>query len=398
MSPRRFWACHGHDCKGKPCGYQVPVGKTYCEACGHQPPVQVSCPQKAKPPGKVGGKGGANDKPPGKGGGKGGANGKPPNKGGGIDTTMEKQLKAAEAELQKSNKEKIALGAEVKRLKGGAAAAPPPAAQAAMELDHDGTEAGASALEAAISAARDELKQTQAFTDFQKSLVPDYAAALAAAQAKVEAALVARRAASPLKKQLEGAEGHQQRSSKKVADAKALLETRRKEVADMQAALQMQEKAVADFEAVLAKADLQVADLAARFASERNVLAVAGAPSSSAQQPPTAVEPADGFVSVAFATEKWAEREAEYARFIAHMQTLVAGSADDTAPSETAPSEVGDLDFGEQLEDDVAWNRVDKGKRRAVLSRQRICLAKQVKSSLGGFAKVSSASSPFCKK
>jgi hypothetical protein len=164
MSPRRrFWECHGKDCKGKPCGYQVPVGKSYCEACGHQPPAHVSCPEKAKHPVKGGGKGAANAKAPGKDGGKGKANGKPPN-----STALGKQLKAAEAKAQESNKETSALRAEVKRLKEGRAAAPPPAAQAAMELDHEGTETGASALEAAISAARDEPKQTQAFTDFQK--------------------------------------------------------------------------------------------------------------------------------------------------------------------------------------------------------------------------------------
>ena len=273
MSPRRFWACHGQDCKGKPCGYQVPVGKTYCDACGHQPPAHVSCPEKAKPPGKGGGKGAADGKPPGKGGGKGRANGKPPNTGRGSGNTLEKQLKAAAAELQKSNKEKLALGAEVKRLKEGAAARPPPAAEPSMELDHDGTDAGTSALEAAISAARAGLKQTQALTDFQKSLLPDYAATLAAAQAKLEAALVARRAASPLKKQLEGAEGHQQRSSKKVADATALLETRRKEAADAQFVVQLQEKALDDLRTVLVKADAQVADLAARFALEYNATA-----------------------------------------------------------------------------------------------------------------------------
>ena len=329
MSPRRrFWECHGKDCKGKPCGYQVPVGKTYCEACGHQPPVLVSCPEKAKAPGKGGGKGTANAKPPGKGAGKGRANGKPPSV-----STLEKQLKAAEAKAQESNKETSALRAEVRKLKEGRAAAPPPAAQAAMELDHDGTETAASALEAAISAAREELKQTQAFTDFQKSLVPDYAATLAAARAKVEAALVARRAASPLKKQLEGAEGHQERSSKKVADAKALLETRRKEVADAQAAVQLQEKVLADFEAVLSKADAQVADLAARFASERNAPAPPEAVIAHAAAPPGFVVP--GCISIQHAeavlAEQLALRDAALAQAIEVAEEASDEPDDDVA-------------------------------------------------------------------
>jgi hypothetical protein len=320
MSPRRFWACHGKDCKGKPCGYQVPVGRTYCDACGHQPPLHVSCPEKAQPAGEGGGKGDANGKLPGKGGGKGCANSKPPNKSAGGGTTLEKQLKAAEAKAQESYKEAITLRAEVKRLKIGADAAPYSAAKAAMELDHNGTEAGASSLEAAISAARDELKQTQALTGFQKSLVPDYAAILEAAHAKVEAALVARRAASPLKKQLEGAEGHQQRSSKKVADAKALLETRRKEVADAQAAVQLQEGVLAELDKVLSKADAQVADLAARFALERNAPAPVETAVAHTADPSGAVVP-PGCISIKHAeavlAEQLALRDAALAQAIA---------------------------------------------------------------------------------
>jgi hypothetical protein len=388
--PPRFWACHGKDGKGKPCGYQVPVGKIHCDACGHMPPTHISCPGKGD--GAKGGRKPANSEVPKatKGVGKGGA----------PEVKLKAALEAkatAEAKAKESNRAQAALRVEVQKLKEAAAAAPPPAPGAAMELDHNGTEAGASALEAAISAARDELKQTQACTDFQKSLVPDFAAALAAAHAKVEAALVARRAASPLKKQLEGAEGHQQRSAKKVADAKALLEARRKEVADAQAAMQLQKEALADLEAVLAKADAEVADLAARFASERNAAPAAPATSGTAQLDANP----DGFVSRSFAEEKWAEREAHFARQLEQLQSLVADGQAGGAMLEAAPSEASDLGTLEQLEaladDDVAWGRVDKTKRKAVLSRQRDRLAKQVKTSIGGFTKISGTHSPFSK-
>jgi hypothetical protein len=396
--PPRFWACHGKDCKGKPCGYQVPVGKIHCDACGHMPPIHISCPGKGD--GAKGGRKPGNSEAPkaAKGIGKGG--------------TPELKLKAAldakaaaEAKTKESNKAQAALRDEVQKLKEAAAAAPSSAPEAAMELDHDGTEAGASALEAAISAARDELKQTQAFTDFQKSLVPDYAATLAAAHAKVEAALVARRAASPLKKQLEGEERHQQRSAKKVADAKGLLETRRKQAADAQAAVQLQEKALADLEAVLAKADAQVASLAARFAAERNAAPATPEKSGAALRAvDAAAQPdasPDGFVSRSFAEEKWAEREAHFARQLEQLQSLVADGQAGGALPEAAPSEASDLGTLEQLEsladDDVAWGKVDKTKRKAVLSRQRDRLAKQVKTSIGGFTKISGAHSPFSK-
>ena len=125
MSPRRFWACHGKDCKGKPCGYQVPVGKMYCDACGHQPSWHVSCPEKATPPSGGRGKGTANGKPSGKSGGKGSASSKPPNKSGGGSTTLGKHLEAVEAKRQESIREANALRAEVKRLKEGVAVAPP---------------------------------------------------------------------------------------------------------------------------------------------------------------------------------------------------------------------------------------------------------------------------------
>jgi len=81
--------------------------------------MNVKDPKKlaeAKPPSKGGGKGTANGKFPGKGRGKGSANGKPSNNGRGLGTTLEKQLKAAEAKAKaaESNRETIALRAEVR--------------------------------------------------------------------------------------------------------------------------------------------------------------------------------------------------------------------------------------------------------------------------------------------
>ena len=100
-----------------------------------------------------------------------------------------------------------------------------------------------------------------------------------------------------------------------------------------------------------------------------------------------------GFVSVVFAEEKWAEREAAVAAQIAHLQALVEAGLD--AASEASPSEAGDNASAEQLEDDESWGKVEKSKRKAVLCRQPDALAKKLRTSL---AKVSSAASPFIKK
>ena len=49
----------------------------------------------------------------------------------------------------------------------------------------------------------------------------------------------------------------------------------------------------------------------------------------------------------------------------------------------------------DQLEDDDAWKKVEKAKRRTVLRQERDALAKKVRHSLG---KVSTAASPFKRK
>jgi hypothetical protein len=309
---------------------------------------------------------------------------------------------AAEAKAKESNRVQASLRAELKKLKDAASTAPTLAADAGMDLDIQGSEASILGMEAAISGARDELKQTQSLSDFQKSLLPDFEAALAAAHAKVEAALVARRAASPLKKQLEGAEGHQQRSAKKVADGKSALELRRKELAEAQAAVLLQEQGLAALEAVLAKADTQVAELAARCASERNAGAavqVAGEGATQAADGAAANGHSEGFVSLAMVEARWKERELEFQRIIEETRALaVSERTHSLAPSQAAASDVADiasLDQVESFEEDEKWIQVARDKRKAVLSRQRDVLATKVSRSP---AKVSLIESPFSKK
>ena len=95
---------------------------------------------------------------------------------------------------------------------------------------------------------------------------------------------------------------------------------------------------------------------------------------------------------------QWQIREAQFTAQLAELRALVSGPPNDAqserAPSEVEPSEAGD-GLDDDLDDDAAWGKVEKGKRRGVLRRQRDRLAKDVRTSLG---KVSSAVSPFTKK
>ncbi len=89
-------------------------------------------------------------------------------------------------------------------------------------------------------------------------------------------------------------------------------------------------------------------------------------------------EPPPGFISIAFAEEKWAERESVLAQQLAQLQTLVAAQADAPSVPEQAHSEAGETIASDLLDDDDAWCKVDRGRRKAVLRRERDALANKV--------------------
>ena len=129
--------------------------------------------------------------------------------------------------------------------------------------------------------------------------------------------------------------------------------------------------------------------MASLFASERTAPATA-APASveeASQLPP-------GFVSVAFAEEKWAEREATFAQQLAQLKALVSPGFDSSSPAEPTASEADVAEAVEQPDEDEAWNTIERGKRKALLRQQRDILAKKVRANLG---KVSAHASPFKK-
>ena len=100
-------------------------------------------------------------------------------------------------------------------------------------------------------------------------------------------------------------------------------------------------------------------------------------------------------MSVTFAEEKWAEREAAFAQQLEQLRALVAGQGDGGPTAEAASTAAGDAGTIEDFEDDDQWNQVTRDKRRAVLHKQKEELASKVRAKLKA---VAIARSPFVKK
>ena len=88
-----------------------------------------------------------------------------------------------------------------------------------------------------------------------------------------------------------------------------------------------------------------------------------------------------GYVSIAFAEKKWAEREAVFSQQLAQLQAQLDNV-----------SEAGD-DL-EVLEDDEVWGKVEKGKRKSIFKQAGARRTEKLRAGLG---KVSSTASPFKK-
>ena len=365
-----FWLCHG--CRGQPCGYMVPRGKAWCDACGNQPPPHVSAPRASAKDG--------NDK---KGSGAGGA---ATGKGDGK-AADNKKVQDLQAQLAAARKE-LAAAKAVPTVAGAGGVLAPAAAAGA-----DATDGGD--LDLAVQKARDKLKKLKELpTDLRELVAGGYDQCVTRLQDDLDAAYAARRATNPLKRQLESAEAHKVRMEKKLADAKAALLVQEEQLAALQQRIRDQQAAISDCEAAVVKAAAEVAAIATQLASESAPTAPLGSaalPGGGAPLPPA------GYVSVAFAEEKWAEREQAYAAHLAQLQALVAAQSEDGTHSEAAPSEAGDIISVEVLEaDDEAWRTMAKGKRRTVLRQERDALAKKVRQTLG---KVTAATAcPFKKK
>ncbi len=379
------WECHKCHCWAPRGGYD------YCNQCGHLPPAGVTSVRSGTAKGAGKGDGKDTEKGRGQRRASGGAKSKGKGKGD-SDAKVQRAMDAktaAEAMARETGKAHKALQAEVKRLKEEAKNKDGETGPVAMD-----TESSTPALDQAVAQARDELKQMQGFSAFNRSLIPEFEDKLALANQKLNEALAARRAANPLRQQLEAAEAHQTRTSKKLLDAKEGLQGKLKALEEAQKAIDKQQAVIVEAELAKAKVDAEVAALAAQFASERAATAPTAVEAPIGQPDNAGGAPAEAMVSVALVNQEWEKNQLAWMAKIHQLEGLLENSGSGSTPSEPAQSEAGDLCSIEQLEDDAAWCKVEKGKRKAVLSRQRDKLAKEVKANL---AKVSAVSSPFNK-
>lgn len=378
------WECHKCHCWAPRGGHE------YCNQCGHTPPVGVT----ALRGGATSGAGKSGGKAPEKGSvqrkdssqAKGDGKGKS-----GSDAKVQEALAAkaaAEARAKEAEKAHKTLQSEVKRLKGEAKSNENGNVSVAMD-----TESSTPALDLAVAQARDELKQMQGFSAFNQSLIPEFDKKLGLAQQKLNEAFAARRAANPLKQQLETAEAHQTRTSKRVQEAKDNLQGKLEALQDAQKAIDKQKAVVEEAELAMAKVGAEVAVLAAQFASERATAAPSAVAAHTAPIGNAGGAPTEAMVSVALVNQEWDKNQMAWMARLQQLESLLDAAG--CTPSEPAQSEAGDLDSIELLEDDAAWSKVDRGKRKAVLCRSRDKLARDVKAHV---AKVSVIGSPFNKK
>ena len=291
---------------------------------------------------------------------------------------------AAEEEVHKQLQDEIrklrSENTNLRKARPDAGVAP---GSAAMDLDAD------DAMAKAIVAARDRLQAVRDTPECSRDLLAGgYEACLAQCQGELAAAQAAKRAANPLDKQLEGAEAYKSRVEKRVAGAKEALAGTEQEQAEAAKRVAQQQKLVAEAEAELAAASAEVAALAAQYAATR------------AAGPPAAADAAPvGFVSVAFAEERWQEREAAYSQQLAQLTALVAATQGDAAAKAEGDaggaSQADDTGSIEDVDDENWATIVNKDKRLALLRKPKEELAARVRAKLG---KVSAVRSPFLKR
>ena len=266
-----FWLCHGLN--GTPCGYMVPRGKAWCDACGNQPPAHVSAPRgntPAQPPQPAGetGRGKGAQRAPGA---MPGPTPRPPTAappGAPTDASTPRRRarggKKGEAgapgasaandagSANKLAKENADLRKQLAALRAAAAGDP---AQTDAPMDEGGpADADDDALAQAL---RDAEAALAAVKDVGGAVGAEFRAT---AQAKVDAARAAYRASWDLPRQLRRAERCRAGADRKAARAVALRDEADAARREAQARY---DEAVAAADAALASAAAAAADVAA---------------------------------------------------------------------------------------------------------------------------------------
>ena len=262
MAPR-YWCCHGKDCRdqSKRCDYMVPIGKTACDACGHMPPLHVSCPAKAT-------------------GAPAGGNGK-----GGDSERLMSQLAASRAELEKT---KSSL-AEARR---AAAAAKVVHAAAGAPSSTGGGESSAEAA-AGIKAAREKLRCYRAVDESLRaelfSHLGGFEAAVAAVEQQVQSLGAAKRSALPLQEQIDSAAAHEKSTAKLLTAASGKLGVLSRQQEELAAKVKEQQNLVQKLTEKHNDAKAELCGLTARYAEANRTGAVANLASTGTFVPGTAL-------------------------------------------------------------------------------------------------------------
>ena len=305
-----------------------------------------------------------------------------------------KRIRHMENELKKLRDELRKAQAELANAAAGGVAAGQRAPDHVSEQATTATDSDA--LDAAVLQARDKLKKVQNLPEDLHGLVAGgYKECLARLQIDLDVAQAARRAANPLKEQLETAEFHKERMAKKLKEAHNTLDVQQKLLDDTVSRIENQRGIVAECELALRKAAAEVAELATKFATERT--------SASDQAPADAASlggAPSGFVTIAYAEEKWAERERAFENQLAQLRAIVAATqCDDSAVSEADTLVVdSDAEGNTRLDeppDDDGWQNASSTKKRTGLQRDKEALAKKVRHTL---SKTVPLPSPFHKQ
>ena len=301
-SGKGYWKCFG-------CQYMVPCGEFFCNGCGHQPPLHVSCPGTA-----TAGKGGGNNP------------GKPTaGKVGGKDSRqgetfaqhqLKAQLAASKAELAKTKK---ALAEAGKAAPSKVAA---PNADMAVEDSGDG------GSKAELKAMRSHLKSLQELPPALQAQ-PGIAREMADLDGKLQAAILAKREAKPLDVRLSSSEAHVAKMERLEAEACQKTAELQAQQAKLAKQLDEQRAAQAEAEAKTVAAKEGLAKIKAILAL--NLSAEAGA--AHAADPAGIVVP-PGCVSIQHAeavlAEQLALRDAAMAQAIAVAEEAPDEADDDT--------------------------------------------------------------------
>ena len=254
-----------------------------------------------------------------------------------------------------------------------------------------------------IAKARRRLDQIKAiFEDDRQFYFPGdqaYERALSAAKAELDAAGEENRDSKDISVQKTAAEAWHKRMSKAADEASKKVTAIREEQAAL--AEQLDEAVAADLAAgqELEAAKTKLVAVTARAVAEiQNGAGAAGAnaaaePASVPQPDAASAGALPGYVSTAFAEAKWLEREAAWHEQFQKMQGILDGcGSQEQAPSESAASDIAELG---DLEDDDKWSNVPRGRRKALLGKEKAVLASKLRA---GLCKVSTTTSPFGKK